>query len=67
MKQLTEDWWQRCLEDESKLEHWLVSLYNNEKDAEERFIDFATKYCQNDKNSYESSLKLLNKKEIMPS
>jgi rubrerythrin len=53
MKQLTEDWWQRCLEDESKLEHWLVSLYNNEKDAEERFIDFANKYCQNDKSAYD--------------
>lgn len=46
MKKLTENWWKKCLDDKEKLEHWLVSLYNNEKDAEERFKDFANKYCE---------------------
>ena len=54
MKQMTEDWWQRCLNDKEKLEHWLVSLYNNEKDAEERFIDFANTYCQNDTEAWDT-------------
>ncbi len=45
MKQLTEKWWKECLSNREKLEHWLVSLYNNEKDAEIRFRDFASTYC----------------------
>lgn len=53
MKKLTEKWWNKCLNDPEKLEHWLVGLYNNEKDAEERFIDFANRYCKNDKDSYD--------------
>ena len=52
LKQKTIDWWKQCLSDPEKLEHWLVSLYNNEKDAEERFINFANEYCQNDKDAY---------------
>lgn len=46
MKQITESWWNQCLNNKEKLEHWLVGLYNNEKDAEDRFIDFANKYCE---------------------
>lgn len=52
MKQITENWWNKCLNDKEKLEHWLVGLYNNEKDAEERFIDFANTYCMNDQEAY---------------
>jgi len=52
MKRITEDWWNRCLNDKEKLEHWLVSLYNNEKDAEERFVHFAETYCLGDKDAY---------------
>jgi len=58
MKEITESWWERCLSDSNKLEHWLVSLYNNEKDAEDRFIDFANKYCQNDPESYQIFLEI---------
>jgi tRNA isopentenyl-2-thiomethyl-A-37 hydroxylase MiaE len=54
MNQMTKNWWQRCLNDKEKLEHWLVSLYNNEKDAEERFINFANDYCLNDKAAYDT-------------
>jgi hypothetical protein len=53
MKSITEDWWQKCLSNKEKLEHWLVGLYNNEKDAEERFIDFANSYCKKDKEAYD--------------
>lgn len=53
MKQITEDWWKKCLNDKEKLEHWLVSLYNTEKDAEERFINFAESYCIDDKETYD--------------
>jgi rubrerythrin len=52
MKQITELWWKKCLDDKQKLEHWLVGLYNNEKDAEERFIDFAETYCKSDIHTY---------------
>jgi len=52
MKKLTEQWWDKCLNDPEKLEHWLVSLYNNEKDAEDRFNEFADKYCENDREAY---------------
>lgn len=52
MKKITENWWKNCLHDKEKLEHWLVSLYNNEKDAEERFINFAQSYCLDDKEAY---------------
>lgn len=51
---ITADWWKECLANPEKLEHWLVSLYNNEKDAEERFIDFANRYCQEDKEAYDT-------------
>jgi rubrerythrin len=54
MKQMTEIWWSKCLNDSEKLEHWLVSLYNNEKDAEERFINFAETYCLEDKEAYDT-------------
>lgn len=58
MKQITEQWWQKCLNDNEKLEHWLVSLYNNEKDAEERFINFAKDYCENDKEAYDTFIEI---------
>jgi hypothetical protein len=45
MIKLTKKWWENCLSDQEKLEHWLVSLYNNEKDAYDRFISFANTYC----------------------
>lgn len=45
MLKITKKWWGECLVNKEKLEHWLVGLYNNEKDAEERFINFAKKYC----------------------
>ena len=52
MKAVTEQWWQKCLKDKEKLEHWLVGLYNNEKDAEDRFNDFADTYCKGDMHAY---------------
>jgi len=58
MKKITEDWWKKCLNDKEKLEHWLVGLYNNEKDAEERFIDFANTYCINNKEEYDIFIKI---------
>lgn len=60
MKELTGSWWNKCLNDPIKLEHWLISLYNNEKDAEERFTDFAKKYCQNDPESYNIFIEIAN-------
>lgn len=53
MKEFTEIWWNKCLNDSEKLEHWLVGLYNNEKDAEERFINFANQYCKEDAQAYD--------------
>lgn len=53
MKTITEQWWKKCLNDKEKLEHWLVGLHNNEKDAEERFINFAETYCKNNKEIYD--------------
>jgi rubrerythrin len=52
MKEMTEKWWHECLNNKEKLEHWLVSLYNNEKDAEERFLSFANEYCSDDPEAY---------------
>lgn len=57
-KQITEAWWKKCLQDSAKLEHWLVGLYNNEKDAEERFVDFAETYCKDDKIAYETFIEI---------
>ena len=54
MKVATESWWVKCLNDKEKLEHWLVGLYNNEKDAEYRFVEFATKYCIDDVEAYDT-------------
>lgn len=54
MKKITEDWWTKCLNDKEKLEHWLVGLFNNERDAELRFQEFASKYCSNDKEAYDT-------------
>lgn len=53
INKITENWWMECLSNKEKLDHWLVGLYNNEKDAEERFISFANTYCINDKESYD--------------
>ena len=58
MKRITEIWWQKCLLDKQKIEHWLISLYNNELDAKERFLDFAEKYCQEDVESYKIFLEI---------
>lgn len=63
MKQITESWWNRCLNDKEKLEHWLVGLYNNEKDAEERFVDFANTYCMNDHEAYNVFIDIANQEE----
>ena len=52
MIKITKAWWQNCLNNKEKLEHWLVSLYNNEKDAEERFVNFALAYCKNDQTAF---------------
>lgn len=52
MLSITKIWWHKCLSDKEKLEHWLVSLYNNEKDAEERFINFAEKYFKEEIQGY---------------
>lgn len=54
MKAVTEQWWTKCLNDKEKLEHWLVSLYNNEKDAEFRFTSFALDYCYNDEEAHKT-------------
>jgi len=53
---------EKCLNDKEKLEHWLVVLYNNEKDAEERFINFTETYCKSDTQSYTIFKKMQNKK-----
>jgi rubrerythrin len=53
MNKTTKTWWKECLENKEKLEHWLVGLYNNEKDAEERFIKFANDYCEDNKQVYD--------------
>jgi len=58
MKHITQNWWNKCLQDKEKLEHWLVSLYNNEKDAVTRFRDFAMKYCQDDEEALVTFLKI---------
>lgn len=46
MVKKTKDWWVKVLADPSKLNTWLVRLYNNEKDAYERFLGFSQQYCQ---------------------
>lgn len=51
---ITKKWWSDCLNNPEKLEHWLVALYNNEKDAEHRFIEFANEYCEGDKEAYDT-------------
>ena len=60
MVQLTRQWWKKCLHDPEKLEHWLVGLYNNEKDAEERFINFANDYCEKGSPEYEVFINIAN-------
>lgn len=52
MQKITKKWWNNCLNNKEKLEHWLVSLYNNERDAEQRFKDFATTYCAPNSKEY---------------
>lgn len=52
MIQATKNWWNKCLNDPEKLEHWLVALYNNEKDAEARFTSFGITYCYNDNEAH---------------
>lgn len=48
----TRTWWEHLLKDEAKLNTWLVRLYNNEKDAEHRFIDFAKRFCDGDMEAW---------------
>lgn len=58
MKQITEEWWGKCLNDKEKLEHWLIGLYNNEHDAKERFISFANSYCENDVEAWKTFIEI---------
>jgi rubrerythrin len=60
MLKITKKWWSECLINKEKLEHWLVGLYNNEKDAEERFINFAKKYCVNNKEYFNIFMEIAN-------
>jgi rubrerythrin len=60
MLKLTKRWWKKCLNDKEKLEHWLVGLYNNEKDAEERFKSFAKTYCANDQTAFDVFIEIAN-------
>lgn len=53
MKGFTKKWWQNCLKDPLKLNAWLISLYNVELNACDRFKFFAFKYCKEDKESFE--------------
>jgi len=46
----TRTWWLAVLKDEARLNAWLVRLYNNEKDAYERFLDFARRFCKGRQN-----------------
>ena len=46
MKHITKEWWKKCLNDKEKLEHWLVVLYNNEKDAEAELQKLHDKYIK---------------------
>ena len=57
-RKITADWWKRCLTDPEKLEHWLVSLHNNERDAEARFREFAHTYCQGDQSAHATMLSI---------
>lgn len=51
-RNLSKKWWVECLKNKEKLERWLVSLYNNEKDAEERFKQFANDFCSPGTNEH---------------
>lgn len=44
----TKEWWQRALDDPEKLLAWLHRLHNTEKQAYQRFLDFADHYCARD-------------------
>ena len=48
----TKEWWKLTLSDTEKLNRWLVRLYNNEKDAYDRFIEFSNQYCQPNTESW---------------
>ncbi len=48
----TRSWWENLIKDEAKLNDWFVKLYNNEKDAEGRFLDFANKFCEGHKEAW---------------
>ena len=60
---MTKIWWQKCLSDKEKLEHWLVSLHNNEKDAEDRFKDFAIAYCKVDSEEFKTFMLIASQEE----
>lgn len=52
MTDITKNWWLALLQDEKLLNTWLVRLYNNEKDAYERFLSFAKQYCEGDMEAW---------------
>ncbi len=39
-------WWADMLDHPERLNGWLCRLHNTEKEAEARFIEFATEYCE---------------------
>lgn len=43
-----EAWWRQTLANPEKLFAWLHRLYDTERKAYQRFVDFADEYCQND-------------------
>lgn len=44
----TQKWWRGVLDNREKLLAWLHKLYNTEKEAYRRFVDFAQDYCAGD-------------------
>ena len=42
----TREWWRHTLANPKKLFAWLHKLYNTEKQAYQRFVDFANDYCE---------------------
>ena len=52
MVQKTTEWWLKVLQEPARLNAWLVRLYHNEKDAEQRFRDFAEAFCQGDEGAW---------------
>jgi rubrerythrin len=51
LQEFTQRWWRDLLQDEVQLMRWLNRLYHNEKEADQRFVNFAAKFCQQDEES----------------